>query len=230
MTSAAVELLVLGTPAPTSTLQCMGLRSGNTQVRVNELIMCTITIKDVFGAATTGVPQDFVTPVIVNGVLALSGLVSPVSNYATVTFNITASNTPYVNISVSLALTGSSAALSQGPITISIVGSPSNSSTLMCFGTYSNAGILVRTNENVSCTIYSIDHTSMPAIAGPSDFASVLSVGGQNQSEFVQGSATTVTFYITAPMTVGATFNVLGRLISGENFSVVPFELSVGKI
>ena len=78
-------------------------------------------------------------------------------------------------------------------------------------------------------TIYSFDYANQPAIAGPSDFSSVLSVGGLNQSAFLQGSATTVTFNIVAPATVGAPFNVLGRLVNGENFTAIPFELSVGR-
>ena len=119
MTSAAVELLVLGTPAPSSTLQCIGLRSGNTKVRVNELIMCTITIKDANGVATIGVPQDFATPVIVNGVLALSGLVSPVNNYSSVMFNVTAANLVSNNVTVSVAIIGGLSLL-QGLTVVSI--------------------------------------------------------------------------------------------------------------
>ena len=101
-TQGLVYLTVVGTPSNRSTVSCIGVRSGNTYVRVNDIVTCTITIRDTSGLSTTGVTPDFYTPAVINGQLQ-SGLVIS-SDLRTINFNFSVDNSVGSNATVSVRL------------------------------------------------------------------------------------------------------------------------------
>jgi hypothetical protein len=98
----SVSLTVVGTPSFGSTLSCVGVRSGNGYVRVNDIVACVITIRNGSGLPTTGVVADFQSPVVTNGQLQ-TGLVLS-GDLMTLSFNLTAGNAVGFNASVSVLL------------------------------------------------------------------------------------------------------------------------------
>ena len=100
-----VGLTVVGTPAASSsTLSCVGVRSGSGFVRVGDIVTCIIVIRDVGGTATTGVAADFQTPVVSNAQLQ-SGLVSS-ADLMSVSFNVTAMDAVGASATVTVLLQG----------------------------------------------------------------------------------------------------------------------------
>ena len=57
-------LTVVGTPTAKSTLTCEGKRSGTSTVRINEVVLCTIVVRNDL-ATTSGGSADFATPEII---------------------------------------------------------------------------------------------------------------------------------------------------------------------
>lgn len=215
--SPAFSMTVTGTPDVPTTINCQGIRSGSTQVRINELVACTITIKNAGGIADTGVAADFLTPTITNGVMASSLITS--ANLHSVSFNVTAGSTVGSTMTILLRLTETGSSITQGAFSITIVGSPSSASTVSCVGSVSNAGINVRPLEIVNCVITAKDDLGVAAIATPADFGATVVVGGTDISALVAGSASNlILFNVTAPGNVSAAFSVTGVLANGTLF------------
>lgn len=228
----AVSLVVVGTPTKQSIAACRGDRSQTTSVRVGEVVTCTFTVRDNQGT-TTGVAEDFATPVVVGGTDAnpASG-VSFVSGGSTMTLVLKA---PTV-VGAPFTVTGKMSAANggelfdHGAVQLIVVGTPTASSTVACVGDRSGTSF-VRISEVATCTITVRDEIG-PTTAVASDFLSPTVVGGSDLNpgtgvSFVPGGAT-MTVKVTAPNTVGASFSVRGRLAENSaDFDQAPFELTV---
>jgi hypothetical protein len=145
------ELTVVGTPTTASTMNCVGLRSQTAFVRISELVVCEIVVKDA-GGATTGVAEDFATPLVNGGTsLSPSSGVEYVEGGETMAFNMTSPNT----VGASFNYTGRLADLSEfseGTQTMTVVGTPTVDSQVSCSG-FRSGNNIVRVNELVGCEI-----------------------------------------------------------------------------
>jgi hypothetical protein len=110
------------------------------------------------------------------------------------------------------------------------VGTPSDASYVSCIGIVSQSSGALRSNENVSCTIYALDSLLRPTIASPADFQPAIINGGVQPTALMQGpTITTVVFTVVAPPSVGTLFAVTGRLANGTLFTQGALLLPVGE-
>jgi len=217
-----LSLTVVGTPASGSTLSCVGVRSGNGFVRVNDIVACTIVIRDGSNAVTTGVVADFQAPVVVNGQLQ-TGLVLS-GDMMAISFNLTAGNAIGSNASITVQLQDGS---QLNVAYVTIVTNPSTQSRLVCVGQISNAGLNVRPGETVGCTISIRDANNQATLGQPDDYRSPTVVGGTSLSALSQGTSTSIVFTVVAPNSYGATFTILGLMQNGSSFDQGPLSLLV---
>jgi hypothetical protein len=217
-----------GVPSESSTLSCVGARSGTTSVRAGEVTLCTITVNDPNGP-TTGLASDFGSPITVGGLSpSPSSGVSFVTGGATMKFNLTAPATVGADFKV-LGTIFDGTNFTQGFISLTVVGTPTDASTVSCAGLRSGT-TTVRANELVICTI-TVRGSSGTTTGVAADFDSPTIIGGTNPQPNVGVSlgsgGATMTFNVTAPSVVGASFSVTGVLTEGGAFSQGAFSLTV---
>ena len=145
-----VSPTVFGIPDVTSALVCVGQTSTITDVRVGEVVDCTITLKAVT-VATTGDIADFhADQVTVGGTAQSKPLVSTSSN-TKATFTFTAPTTAGATFTIQGRLVGG-ALFSEGPKNLIVIGQPDPKSTTVCAGAVTGTQ-KARINELAACTI-----------------------------------------------------------------------------
>jgi hypothetical protein len=216
---------VLGTPSRRTTLSCESYKSGNGYIRLGEVAQCVISIADSAGAPTTGLASDF----IVNGTENTGGgMFSPLTSQAgftEVSFNVTETGgvvDGIFEIVVSLASsfdktkTTNPADNIANNFTYLVLGSPTSASVLTCVGDETGSATVVKTSEQVTCTI-DVKNGVGFTTALAADFATPTSVGGTSISTRTAtktnaGTATAktaITFTVDAPGTPGLnSFNI----------------------
>jgi hypothetical protein len=218
------SLTVVGTPTVDSTIACVGVRSQTAFVRVNELVACVLTVNQAPGVATSGVTTDFLTPNVVGG-RNVTAFVRGVGGN-TMLFNVTAPDTVGAAFTVRGILTAGSAAFTQTPFAVTVVGTPTIDSTIACVNPRTSS-TFTRVNETISCVITARDALG-PTTAVTTDFLDSIVLGGSLSTPLVRAlSGDTFSFNVTAPAVVGASFSVSGVLANGTAFSQGPFPLAV---
>jgi hypothetical protein len=134
----------------------------------------------------------------------------------------TGTTCPIVNgvQSIDCTLPDQVTALAAGTVDLTVVGTPTSATALACVGARSGT-TSVRISEQVLCTLTARDGFG-PTTAVAADFTSALLVGGTDLTPGagVVGSnvkGTEFTFNATAPSTVGARFDLRGRLRDGSS-------------
>lgn len=200
---------VLGTPTVKSTVACVGQTTGLTSVRVSEVTVCTITVRDGSSAPTTGFADDFAAPLLVGG--ASPSAITSIEGGAKMTFTVVAPTTVQT-FSVRGRLAGPTTNFDQSAFALAVVGTPTDASTVACVGLTSSSATTVKTSETVRCTITVAD-AGGPAVGLPSDFGAVNIVGGSALGSFVKvGGGEVITFTLQAPAEVDATFTIQATL------------------
>jgi len=217
----AFQLAMMGTPTVASTVACRGMRSQTPVVRIAELVLCNITIRDNTGITTADL-VDFDLPYVEGGQLASAMRLEPATAIA---FNVTAPNQVGAAFSVTGVLAGG-ANFSQGKFAVTVVGTPTAQSSIQCVGIRSGS-VYVRVNETVACTVYIRDGVG-PTTGVATDFAALVTNGGVRSSAFVSSNDYSMVYFnVTAPSTKHLVFSVIGALSWGVNFTQGFFDLTV---
>jgi len=220
------QLTVVGTPTVASTFTCVGITNGDTFVKSGELILCQIFIKDAMGN-TTGVPANFkVFATDSTGRNANQTNLVASSDNSRVFFNLTDPSPPgtIITVAVQIAEGGN---FTQGSVQLTVVSTPTTSSTLSCFG-YRSGTTFVRVAEVVVCNITARINASVVCSSVPQDFGYPSTINGQFASApYGTSGFTWQNVNVTSPDNVGQQFSILGTLANGLNFSQGYFNLTV---
>jgi hypothetical protein len=147
-----ITFVVLGQPTSSSTLACTGgtAGGGTGHARIGQTdVLCTITLKDANGVATTGQKGDFKAPTTVGSQAV--GALTDVSGGATVTFTMTAPAAAGATFSATGKMSDDDL-FNQGPYSLVVVGKPQAQSTLVCAGATTKSQV-IRLTELFNCQI-----------------------------------------------------------------------------
>jgi len=234
--ASAAKMKIIGTPTEASEVVCVGDETSDLlKVVANEVVTCTITVKDGAGATdtTTGLGSDFaITQAGGTSLSLISDLVavghadegkkfkftvkapSDITQAFTITAKL-ADNTVFVN--------GGSVAGGAGVVTMDVYGRPGRESTMVCTGAAPGSITDIRKGAVATC-IVSIKNAAGVTSGLPAHFSSPLSdgvfqstgSGGPGITAVANKDDKEMTFLVTAPAAAGSAFTVTGRVLVGS--------------